>query len=136
MAEAGNAQIWEILAADPKNQLIAIGEHPKVLAFPCNAQSYADITGTWGNVVLVKYMDNFVEFMRYGKTDYVYAQAGYISEEERAWSLTRDLIEYGVLTPVCFEQGNMLAKVDVEGQRTEESVRYLEEFLENYVVKE
>jgi hypothetical protein len=136
MAEAGNAQIWEILAADPKNRLIAIGEHPKVLAFPCNAQSYADITGTWGNVVLVKYMDNFVEFMRYGKTDYVYAQAGYISEEERAWSLTRDLIEYGVLTPVCFEQGNMLAKVDVEGQRTEESVRYLEEFLENYVVKE
>ncbi len=106
------------------------------MAFPCNAQSYADITGTWGNVVLVKYMDNFVEFMRYGKTDYVYAQAGYISEEERAWSLTRDLIEYGVLTPVCFEQGNMLAKVDVEGQRTEESVRYLEEFLENYVVKE
>ncbi len=136
MAQAGNEQIWEILAQDPKTRLIAIGKHPEVLAFPCNAQSYADITGTWGNVVLVKYMDNFVEFMRYGKTDYVYAQAGYIGEEERAWSLTRDLIEYGVLTPVCFEQGNMLARVDVEGQRTEASVRYLEEFLENYEVKE
>jgi len=132
MAEKGNRQIWDILEENPRNRLIAIGEHPQVLAFPCNAQSYADITGTWGNVALVKYMDNFVEFMRYGKTDYVYAQAGYISEDERAWSLTCDLIEYGVLVPVCFEQGNMLAQVNTEGERTEESVKYLEEFLEQY----
>lgn len=136
MVETGNERIWEILAADPRHRLIAIGEHPEVLAFPCNVQSYSDITGTWGNVVLVKYMDNFVEFMRYGRTDYVYAQAGYISRKERAWSLTCDLIEYGVLTPVCFEQGNMLAKVNGEEGRTEESVRHLEEFLENYVWKE
>ena len=66
----------------------------------------------------------------------MYAQAGYISRKERAWSLTCDLIEYGVLTPVCFEQGNMLAKVNGEEGRTEESVRHLEEFLENYVWKE
>ena len=132
MAEKGNGQIWDILAENPRNRLIAIGEHPEVLAFPCSAQSYADITGTWGNVVLVKYMDNFVEFMRYGKTDYVYTQAGYIAEDERAWSLTCDLIEYGVLVPVCFEQGNMLARVNTEGEWTEESVKYLEEFLEKY----
>lgn len=132
MADKGNRQIWDILAENPRNRLIAIGEHPEVLAFPCSAQSYSDITGTWGNVALVKYMDNFVEFMEYGNTDYVYAQAGYISEDERAWSLTCDLIEYGVLTPVCFEEGNMLAKVDTEGERTEESIAYLEEFLEKY----
>lgn len=136
MEESGNGRIWDILAADPRNRLIAVGEHPQVLAFPCNAQSYADITGTWGNVVLVKYMDNFVEFMRYGKTDYVYAQAGYMGEDERAWSLTCDLIEYGVLVPVCYEQGNMLARVDTQGQRTEASAAYLEEFLEEYKRKE
>ena len=136
MEETGNGQIWDILAADPRNRLIAVGEHPQVLAFPCSAQSYADITGTWGNVVLVKYMDNFVEFMRYGETDYVYAQAGYMGEEERAWSLTCDLIEYGVLVPVCYEQGNMLARVDTQGQRTDSSVEYLKEFLEEYRRKE
>lgn len=135
MEEMGNRGIWEILEKDSRNRLIAIGDHPQVLAFPCNAQSYLDITGTWGNVELVKYMDNFVEFMRYGKTDYVYAQAGYIGEDERAWSLTCDLIEYGVLTPVCFEEGNMLAQVDTEGERTAESVKHLEEFLEKYVRK-
>lgn len=132
MAKKGNGQIWEMLAANPRNRLIAIGEHPQALSFPCSAQSYLDITGTWGNVALVKYMDRFVEFMRYGKTDYVYAQAGYIAQEERAWSLTCDLIEYGVLVPVCFEQGNMLAEVDTEGERTKESVRRLREFLEKY----
>lgn len=136
MVEAGNGQIWDILAKDPKNRLIAIGDHPQALAFPCNAQSYSDITGTWGNVVLVKYMDNFVEFMDYAKTDYVYAQAGYMGEDERAWSLTCDLIEYGVLIPVCFEQGNMLAKVDTRGERTQASVKNLEEFLDRYVRKE
>ncbi len=135
MEEMGNKEIWEILEKDSRHRLIAIGDHPQVLAFPCNAQSYLDITGTWGNVALVKYMDNFVEFMRYGKTDYVYAQAGYIGEDERSWSLTCDLIEYGVLIPVCFEKGNMLAKVDTEGVRTEESVKHLEEFLEKYVRK-
>lgn len=136
LAGEGNGQIWDILAGDSRNRLIAIGDHPKVLAFPCNAQSYLDITGTWGNVVLVKYMDNFVEFMDYAGTDYVYAQGGHISEEDRAWSLTCDLIEYGILVPVCYEQGNMLAEVEIHGERTEQSVRYLEEFQENYRRKE
>ena len=132
MEEDGNGSIWDILARDSRNRLISIGEHPSSLLFPCNAQSYLDITGTWGNVVLVKYMDNFVEFMKYAGTDYVYAQAGYISEEERAWSLTCDLIEYGILIPVCYEEGNMLASVEVEGQQTEESVKALETFKELY----
>ncbi len=132
MEEEGKGSIWDILAKDSRNRLISIGDHPEALLFPCNAQSYLDITGTWGNVVLVKYMDNFVEFMKYAKTDYVYAQAGYIAEEERAWSLTCDLIEYGILIPVCYEQGNMLAAVDVEGQRTAESAQALGRFKELY----
>ncbi len=132
LEDLGCGAIWEILARDPRSRLIAVGEHPKVLAFPCCAQSYLDITGSWGNVVLVKSMDNFVDFMRYAETDYVYTQAGYIAEEDRAWSLTCDLIEYGILTPVCYDHGNMLAEVDTEGRRTDRSVEARKEFEEQY----
>ena len=135
MVEKGNGQIWDILAEDPENRLIAVGDHPGVLGFPCNAQSYDDITGSWGNVVLVKTMDNFVEFMDYAKTDYVYAEAGYMEEEQRCYSLVRTLIEYGKLIPVCYEEGNMLARVDTRGEYTETSRAALTEFDKCYIKK-
>ena len=132
LAASGNGTIWEILAQNPRNRLISIGSHPESLMFPCCVQSYTDITGSNGNVVLVKTMDNFVEFLRYAGTDYVYAEAGWIHPDERSWSLTCDLIEYGILTPVCYENGNMLAEVNTEGQRTEDSAARLEEFQARY----
>lgn len=135
MVEKGNGQIWDILAEDPENRLIAVGDHPGVLGFPCNAQSYDDITGSWGNVVLVKTMDNFVEFMDYAKTDYVYAEAGYMEEEQRCYRLVRTLIEYGKLIPVCYEEGNMLARVDTRGEYTETSRAALTEFDKCYIKK-
>lgn len=125
-------KIWDLLAENPRNRLIAVGEHPQCLVFPCSAQSYLDITGSWGNVALVRQMDDFVEFMEYAKTDYVYVQAGYLSREERAWSLTCDLIEYGILVPVCYEEGSMLGVVDTKGERTEASVKALGEFHRQY----
>ena len=136
MEASGNGQIWDILAEDPRNRLIAIGPHPDILSFPCSAQSYDDVTGTWGNVVLVKKMDYFVEFMDYAQTDYIYAKAGYMGEEERCYTLVRDLIEYGKLVPVCYENGNMLAKVDIDGEYDQESQAALTEFYKCYIKKD
>lgn len=132
MSDTGNGKIWDIVAKNPKNRLIAMGEHPAVLAFPCSTQSYLDIIGSWGNEALVKSMDNFVEFLKYAKTDYIYIQAGYMQEEHRVWTLTCDSIEHGILVPIYYEQGNMLAEVDVDGQMTEQSVKGLQEFKEKY----
>lgn len=136
MAERGNGQIWGILEEQPECRLIAVGKHPDVLSFPCNVQSYDDITGSQGNVVLAKSMDHFVEFMRYAQTDYVYVQAGYMEEEMRCFSLTRDLIEYGILIPVCYDHGNVLAAVDTDGVWSEESAARLEEFERQYLMSE
>ncbi|GLC82481.1 glycosyltransferase family protein [Lacrimispora brassicae] len=136
MVSKGNEKIWEILAADPETRLIAIGDHPEVLEFPCNVQSYDDITGVWGNVVLVKKMDYFVEFMDYAKTDYVYVQAGYTGEENRSYTLVRDLIRWGKLIPVCYDNGNLLASVDVNGDYGERSAQALTEFEQCYIKKE
>ena len=48
MEEKGNNRIWELVASNPQTRMIAIGSHPEVLSFPCNVQSYDDITGVWG----------------------------------------------------------------------------------------
>ncbi len=136
MITQGNGQIWDILAEDPKTRLISVGSHPETLAFPCNVQSYDDINGSWGNVYLVKDMDSFVEFMDYARTDYVYVQAGYMKEEQRRYSLVRSLIEYGKIVPVCYEAGNVLARVDIDGEYTAESRAALEEFDRNYTKAE
>ncbi|MDR7815010.1 sodium:solute symporter [Lacrimispora sp.] len=135
MVSKGNGEIWDILAADPETRLIAIGDHPDVLAFPCNVQSYDDITGVWGNVALVKKMDYFVEFMDYAKSDYVYVQAGYTGEENRSYTLVRDLIEWGKLVPVCYDNGNLLAAVEVNGDYSEKSAQALTEFEQCYIKK-
>ncbi|MFT4104663.1 MAG: sodium:solute symporter [Lacrimispora sp.] len=136
MVFKGNERIWDILASDPRTRLIAVGDHPQVLSFPCSAQSYDDITGVWGNVVLVKKMDYFVEFMDYAKTDYVYVQAGYMGGDLRSYTLVKDLIEWGKLVPVFYEKGNLLAAVDINGEHSQTSVQASKEFEQYYLKKE
>ncbi len=129
MAAEGKGTAWAILAQDPRNRVIVLGDHPLDLAFPCSAQSYTDIVGSDGNVELVKYMDRFVEFMDWAKTDYVFLNAGWTADRARAWELTYYLIEYGHLTPVCYEKDNMLAEVSAGGDPTPESERQAADFL-------
>ena len=115
-------------------KLIHRGYYDHELA--CCVQTYEDVTGTQGNVMLVKTMDNFVQFLDYAKTNYIYIEAGYIGEGERADTLTCDLVEYGILTPICYENGSVLARVDVHGEKTEESEKRLEEFKQNRRLRE
>ncbi len=116
----GNAQIWLTLSEDPQNRVIAFGNHPFCLEFPCNVQSYKDITAPWGNVDLVESPEAFEAYMDYAGTDYVYAQAGFIGPGSWEWSygLLRQMIARGSLEELFFEEGNMLARV--AGQRIPE----------------
>lgn len=136
MAESGNRQIWEILAQNPRTRLISIGDHPQSLLFPCCAQSYREITkNAWGNPELAENAENFTKFLEYAKTDYIYVQADYLSLKNPAWNLLGELIARGVLTPLCYEEGNMLAYVDSSALHSapgEEQQTLLEEFKEKY----
>lgn len=133
MIASGNGQIWEILAQNPRNRLISMGSHPQSLVFPCNAQSYLDITkNAWGNPELAETAENFTEFMAYAKTDYLYLQAGYITRNSHEWDLVCTLIAKGILVPLCYEQGNVLAYVDPEGLPDEATADLLEEFTITY----
>lgn len=129
----GNTNIWEVLAADSGNRVIAFGEPPASLGFPCIVQSYKDITSPWGNVELVNSPEAFEEYMNYAQADYIYAQAGYMGQESWGWSygLLQTLIERGVVTNLMFENGNMLAVVNTE-QRDANGNENLKLFMEKY----
>ena len=53
----------------------------------------------------------------------------------RCYSLVRTLIECGKLIPICYEEGNMLARVDIDGEYTETSRAALTEFDKCYIKK-
>ena len=115
-SKEGNQAIWSILAQDPRTRVIAWGEHPEVLLFPCNVQSYYDVTGSGGNVVLVKTLDRFKDFLRFAGIQYVYVQAGWLQEGTRAYDVVRFMIEDGSLADIRYENGNLLGRVNLDGE--------------------
>lgn len=138
MVQAGNEQIWNILAEDETTRVIAFGDHPGCLQFPCVVQSYKDITSPWGNVELVNTVEAFEEYMAYAQADYAYVEAGFIGEGNWEWSygLVRRMIGRGTLTDLVFEHGNVLAKVDLDGASSEKTQENLRLFDEHYITYE
>ena len=135
MGEKGNTLIWQEVSQDPENRVIAFGTHPYCLQFPCNVESYKDITSPWGNVELVNSPEAFETYMAYAKTDYVYAEAGYLGPGSWEWSLDllREQIRRGSLTDLFFENGNMLARVSDTAVPEEEAQNNLEMFEQEYL---
>ena len=133
--EKGNTLIWQEVSQDPENRVIAFGTHPYCLQFPCNVESYKDITSPWGNVELVNSPEAFETYMAYAKTDYVYAEAGYLGPGSWEWSLNllREQIRRGSLTDLFFENGNMLARVSDTAVPEEEAQNNLEMFEQEYL---
>lgn len=138
MVQTGNEQIWNILAEDQGTRVIAFGDHPGCLQFPCVVQSYKDITSPWGNVELVNTVEAFEEYMAYAQADYAYVESGFIGEESWEWSygLVRQMIGRGTLTDLVFEHGNVLAKVDLDGASSEKTQENLRLFDEHYITYE
>ncbi len=110
-AQLGCRQIWNELAAAPENRVIALGEHPRVLTFPCNVQSYVDVSGYWGNPEVVADADNFLEYLHYAKTDYIYMEQQYVDTSVRIYQIIRSLIQEGWLYDVRDENGNLIIRV-------------------------
>ena len=128
MVGQGKGRIWDVLAEDPRNRLIAFGSHPEDLQFPCSAQSATDIAGSNGNLWLMMDKTSFAEFMKYAKTDYIYLNGPWIGDRTWIWPLLYDMIESGYVKPILYEGENMLAEVYPDGQMTEDTKKLAEEF--------
>lgn len=104
----GNKKIYEFLARDKTQRVIAFADQPGCLAFKCNIQSYTDIEGNGGNVYLVKTLDLFKEFLNYAKTDYIYVNDGFLENHGRAGDIVEYMIEDGSLVEIVDEGNNRL----------------------------
>ena len=116
----------------PRSRVLAFGRHPEVLDLPCSVQSYYDVTGSGGNVYLVKRLAYFEEFLRYAGTEYFFVEAGYLAGQDRALQIIEDMIAEGSLSDIHYEWGNMTARVTLDGGPPDDPGQALEEFRENY----
>lgn len=133
-AAQGSSAIWDILSSDPRTRVIALGEHPGVLAFPCCVQSYVDVSGYWGNPEVVANAPNFLEYLQYAGIDYLYMEKEYVDSSVRIYQIIRTLIQEGWLGDVRDENGNLILSVcREEGRFQEEAEKNLTVFDRNYV---
>ena len=129
---------YEALAASfsPRDQVLAFGYHPEVLDLNCCVQSYYDVTGSGGDVYLVKKLAYFEEFLEYAGVDYLFVQAGYLADRARAFEIVEDMIEEGTLRDLTFEWGNMKARVALDEKTEELQTEEAERFRQNYCMRE
>lgn len=120
----------------PRSRVLAFGRHPRGLDLPCSVQSYYDVTGSGGNVYLVKRLAYFEEFLRYAGTEYFFVEAGYLAGQDRALQMIEDMIAEGSLSDIHYEWGNMTARVTLDAGPPDDSQQALEEFRENYSMTE
>lgn len=120
----------------PRSRVLSFGRHPRVLDLPCSVQSYYDVTGSGGNVYLVKRLAYFEEFLRYAGTEYFFVEAGYLAGQDRALQMIEDMIAEGSLSDIHYEWGNMTARVTLDAGPPDDSQQALEEFRENYSMTE
>ena len=118
------------------DRVLAFGFHPEILDLDCSVQSYYDVTGSGGNVYLVKKLAYFEEFLEYAGIDYFFVQAGYLAEQPRALEIIEDMIEEGTLTDLTFEWGNMRARVALDQKTEELQTAHSEIFRKNYYMSE
>lgn len=116
----------------PRTRVIAFGNHPDVLDLRCSVQSYYDVTGSGGNVYLVKKLAYFEEFLEYAGTEYFYVEAGYLAGQPRALQMIEDMIAEGSLTDIRYEWGNMAARVALPGHPPSNPQEAVEDFRRNY----
>ncbi len=89
----GEGEIYAFLAQNPRARLVSMAYPPRGILFPLSAQSYTDITGSGGNVRLVKYLDDFKAFLDYAETDYIYTEEAFLELHPRAKEMIGYMVE-------------------------------------------
>lgn len=131
----GSGTIWNILASDPSHRVIALGDLPGVLTFPCWVQSYIDISGYWGNPEVVANAPNFLQYLQYADVDYIYMEKGYVCVGVRIYDIIRSLIQEGYLYNVCEEGGNLIISVQKGQPEPEKTAEHDLDIFDNHYIQ-
>jgi hypothetical protein len=130
----GCEAIYNTLAADRNNRVLAFAYHPHCLEIPCIIQSYKELYYPWGDDSITETPESLTRYMRYAKIRYVWAEATFMGNTQYPWGygLFRELIRNGTLRLDYLENGNALFELTPEGEpvpeaEAEENLRKFDE---------
>ena len=130
----GCEAVYNTLASDRNNRVLAFAYHPHCLEIPCIIQSYKELYYPWGDDAITETPESLTRYMRYAKIRYVWAEATFMGNTQYPWGygLFRDLIRNGTLKLEFLENGNALFSLTPEGEpvpaaEAEENLRKFDE---------
>lgn len=108
MRQVGAEQVYHRLEQTPGCRMLAMTAEPTCYLFPCCGESYTDVTGSGGNVALVKTLNRFKDYLEYAGVTHLYAERGFLEQHQRAEDIIRFMREDGSITPLICQEGNTL----------------------------
>lgn len=107
---AGKGDVYETLAENPRNRVLALADQPECFVFPCNVQSYTDLEGNGGNVAILAHYEDWLDFLDYAQVDYLYVEDDFTAKRPRAYDLVGYMVDDELIRPVVnFESGVLFA---------------------------
>ena len=104
----GMAEIYDFLNQNKSIRVHAMASQPECYISDCVMQSYTDVEGSCGNVVLAKTLENFKDYLDYAKIDYILAEDSFTDEHTRAGDIVKFMLEDGSLTEVIRDKNAAL----------------------------
>lgn len=92
-----------------------------------------DVSGYWGNPEVVSDAPEFLRYLHYAGTDYLYMEKEYVDTSVRIYQIVRKLVEEGWLTDVRDENGNLILTVEKEAPDTGKAGQNLDVFDNRYI---
>lgn len=89
----GFLEIYTYLEEEKDERLLSVAEHDISMYLPSFVESYTDLVGSGGNVVLVKYLDNFKKYLDVSDKDYIFTSDTFLLENSRANEIINYMIE-------------------------------------------
>ena len=108
LVATGNKEIYEFLARDGRQRVLAIADQPECFGFRCNVQSYTDIDGPGGDDRFVQGIDCFREFLNNAETQYIYTNEDFLDSHGHAAEIVELMIADGSLKLIVDEGCNRL----------------------------
>ena len=110
------------LGWDKHVRVAAFAKEPDCYKLKGRVESYVDITGSCGNIYLVKNLNMFKKYLSFADIDYIYADLDYLANTEdravtRAAELFRDLIYDGDFEEIVLEENSstlLYCRIDKE----------------------
>ena len=112
MNYAGCIEIYDTLASNNNNRVLAFGEHPQIEQFPCIIESYLDVN-IWGNKKLMRNQKNFLEFVDYIKYDYILIWKDSIKRDTVSYLNLLTLFDSEKVENLMIENHHILIKIGV-----------------------